>query len=108
MKKLSVIFLILMLLAGCARPDRLVIGPNSVQLKVGETEQMWIKVYDRKGREMTAEQVEKWDIVWNAAPNGVIAVDENGLVTALKEGITSLTAGWKDMGARGITVYVSK
>jgi len=67
--------------------DEVVISPDRLELKVGETYQMSFTVTP----ESAANQAAEWSIIEGGdVPEGVATVDESGLVTALKEGFCGI------------------
>ena len=81
--------------------DEVVINPKRLELKVGETYQMEFTVTPAEAAKQTA----KWKIVEGGdIPEGVISLDDNGLVTALKPGYCGISVS---IGGKSDLCYVT-
>ncbi|MCH2200923.1 MAG: DUF1553 domain-containing protein [Fuerstiella sp.] len=47
------------------------------------------------------------DVVWSVAPEGVVNVDDSGLVTPLADGQVTITAEWQNQATSQVSVLVS-
>lgn len=63
-----------------------VVSPSSATLGVGGTLQLNATLFDRNGEELSGE------VSWTSSNSGVAPVSESGLVTALEEGVATITA----------------
>jgi uncharacterized protein YjdB len=87
----------LLALAACTDADQgppipeavqtIVIEPDSMTLVVGESQALAVTLYDKSGRVLGDRS-----LVWTMSVESVVAVDAAGLVTALAEGVVTLTA----------------
>ena len=87
---------------------RLVLTPESLHLTPGEGIQLTVTGYTESGAEATEKQMDRLRIIWyTKSESGAFAVDENGYLTAICEGIGNVSVGTKrGMNSRPITVYV--
>lgn len=103
---LCVSVLLCLCLTACGDPvERLEIVQQSVELEVGETVQLTLEGYTKKGNAVTAEHLEKLDIEWKAG-NDNISVDQNGLLTGVCDGVANVSVRYDKAYTRPITVYV--
>ena len=81
--------------------DEVIINPTRLELKVGDTYQMEFTVTP----EAAAQQTAKWKIVEGGdIPVGVISLDDNGFVTALKPGYCGISVS---IGGKSDLCYVN-
>jgi uncharacterized protein YjdB len=87
----------LVLLVACTDTDQgpvvpeaveaVVVEPDSLELMVGESQALVVTVYGRNGRVLEGRP-----FAWAMSVESVVTVDASGLVTALAEGVVTLTA----------------
>lgn len=75
---------------------KIILNKDKAELKVGETFQLNVLSSDTSSE----------SVVWRSSDPEIANVDQNGLITALKEGKTTITASLSDLSAYcEITVY---
>lgn len=89
--------------------ERLEISPRSITMAPGESIQLTLKGYDKNGTPVSEEKMAKLSPQWECHME-VLAVNENGLLTAISDGVGNVWA-WVEtpdgkLGARAITVEV--
>lgn len=93
---------LVLVLAACNQPDpvaRIELAPTTMELEIGDAEAFTATVYSRSGSVLTP------NIVWSSSTETVATVDD-GTVTALAEGETTITAEVGNISAEA-TVTVS-
>ena len=69
------------------------LNKSQVSMTVGQKTQLWV-IYEPKEAEEVAP-----DVTWNSSNKSVASVDDNGLVTSIKVGKTTITAECGDFKA---------
>lgn len=82
-------------------PSFVVVDPPVAILEVGDTVRLTAKVVDQDGDPMGSES-----ITWQSSDEGVAEVDADGIVTAVSDGVTTISAssGALNLGAE-VTVH---
>ena len=68
--------------------NKIVLNPNNISLKVGDTDQIVSKVEPENATER--------DLVWSSSDSSIVTVDENGVIKGLKPGTATITVKTKD------------
>jgi len=69
---------------------------NSINMFVGETDKLTANVYP--------ETAHNKDVKWSSSDNDIVSVDNNGVITAKKSGVITITANTKDGNYKDSTV----
>lgn len=77
-------------------------GPVQIRSRDAR-QQLYVTAINSAGAETDVTR----DIVWSAAPEGVVAIDSGGLVTPLTDGSVTVTAAWRDQATHDIALEVS-
>lgn len=83
-------------------PNRIELTPSPLAIGVSETRTMTAKVFDDEGNEIPDA-----DVDWSIEDSGIATVDENGVVTGVSVGETTVTAESDGISASA-TVIVSQ
>lgn len=79
-------------------------GAGSIVLQPGQTIQFKSRVIDKKNREIIDATV-----VWSSDNDAVATISENGIVTAVKEGVTTIMATFETLQSmREVVISTSK
>jgi len=87
-------------------PDMIIISPavGRIILQPGQTIQFTSRVFDKNNQEIIDVSV-----VWSSDNDAIATIDENGIVTAVKEGIATIMATLETIQSmREVIVSTSK
>lgn len=75
---------------GNSKVEQITLTPTRVNLKVGEQQQVYSNVYPEDAKDSS--------VYWESEDPTIASVDQNGVVTGIKNGVTTITAKANDDG----------
>ncbi len=94
------VLIVFLLLRNCGKKEtnynvqQITISPSAIGLKIGQNQQLYANVLPSDAQDRS--------VIWSSSDDTIVSVDANGLVTAIKEGIATITALARDgYGATG-------
>lgn len=76
--------------SGNSKVEQITLTPTRVNLKVGEQQQVYSNVYPEDAKDSS--------VYWDSEDPTIASVDQNGVVTGIKNGVTTITAKANDGG----------
>ena len=76
--------------SGNSKVEQITLTPTRVNLKVGEQQQVYANVYPSDANDSS--------VYWESEDPTIASVDQNGVVTGIKNGVTTITAKANDGG----------
>ena len=76
--------------SGNSKVEQITLTPTRVNLKVGEQQQVYSNVYPEDAKDSS--------VYWDSEDPTIASVDQNGVVTGINNGVTTITAKANDSG----------